>query len=153
MRIRRSRSGESGLTIIEVVISTFVLAVMAAGIIGSFAYGFLMMQMARENQRATQIMLEKLETLRLYNWDQVLTPGYTPATFTDIYDPQAPAGSQGTVYSGQVTVSSAPLTTSYASEMRLITVRLSWTTSLQNIARSRQISTLVARDGVQNYVY
>lgn len=140
------------MTIVEVVISTFILSIMAAGIIGCFAYGFFVMQLARENQRATQIMLEKLETVRLYNWDQVLTTGFIPASFTDIYDPQAPEGSQGVTYQGTVAVAPVAFANGYSADMRQITVTLTWT-SLRNLTRTRSVTTLVAKDGVQNYVY
>ncbi len=70
-----------------------LLGVMASGIFGSFRYGFFALQLVRENQRATQILLEKVETLRLYSWDQVNTPGFIPTNLpTEYYDPQAPTG-------------------------------------------------------------
>ncbi len=142
----------SGTTLVDIVISTCVLSIMAAGIIGCFSYGFLVMQMARENQRATQIMLEKFETVRLYNWDQVLSPGFIPASFTDVYDPQAVSGSSGVTYNGTVTVTNVPFSSSYSGNMRELIINLSWT-SARNITRTRTMSTFIAKDGIQNYVY
>ena len=68
-------------TLVEVVVAVGILAILGAGIVGSFKYGFFMMDMVRQNQRATQIMLAKAETIRLYRWDQVLSNGFIPATF------------------------------------------------------------------------
>ena len=56
---------------------------MAAGLIGvisvtlyiAIAQGFAATQVARENLRATQILQEKMETIRLYGWDQINVPG------------------------------------------------------------------------------
>jgi len=48
-------------------------------------FGMFNLQMSRENLRATQIMLEKVETLRVCNWDQLITPGYLPTNFTAYY--------------------------------------------------------------------
>ncbi len=143
---------QRGTTIAEVVISTCILSIMATGIIGCFTYGFYIMELARENQRATQIILEKFETVRLYNWDQVLAPGFIPASFDDVYDPQAGAGGGGVAYHGTLTVTNVPFTTSYSANMRQLVISLSWTSS-KNLTRTRTMSTLVAKDGVQNYVY
>jgi hypothetical protein len=110
------------------------------------------MELARENQRATQIILEKFETVRLYNWDQVLTPGFIPATFDDIYDPQAGTNGAGVAYHGTVTVTNVPFNSSYSGNMRELVISLTWTSS-KNLTRSRTMSTFVAKDGIQNYVY
>jgi len=147
----RSRAA-SGTTLVEVVIATAILGIMATGIIGSFTYGFFIMQLARENQRATQILVEKVETIRLYRWESVTNSGFIPPTFTDVYDPQAPSGGQGIVYQGRVTLEDAPFSTSYSADMRQLVVTLNWVNS-QNMSRTRTFSTLIAKDGVQNYVY
>ena len=152
MRIHCKANPQRGTTIVEIVISTCILSIMAAGIIGCFTYGFYVMELARENQRATQIILEKFETVRLYNWDQVRTPGFIPASFDDVYDPQAGTGAGGVAYHGTVTVTNVPFTASYSTNMRQLVISLSWTSS-KNLTRTRSMSTLVARDGVQNYVY
>ena len=151
-RTASSRKSQAGGTLVEVVIATVILAVMGAGIISSINYGMFMMKLARENARATQIMLEKLESIRLYNWSEVITPGYVPATFTDVYDPQGSAGHQGATFNGSMTVSNCPLANTYATNMRQFTVTLQWTTD-NRINHTRSISTYVSRDGMQNYVY
>jgi len=151
MRIHCASKPESGMTLVDVVMAVAILGVMAGGIFGSFRYGFFTLQLVRENQRATQILLEKVETIRLYNWDQVNSNGFIPATFPDVYDPQAAAGFQGTSYSGTVTIANCPLTSSYAADLRQLTVTLSWTT--RGIPHTRSLTTYLAKDGIQNYVY
>ena len=152
MKIHCKGNQEKGATIVEIVISTCILSIMAAGIMGCFTYGFYIMELARENQRATQIILEKFETVRLYNWDQVLTPGFIPASFDDIYDPQAGPNGAGVAYHGTVTVTNVPFNSSYSGDMRELVISLTWTSS-KNLTRSRTMSTFVAKDGIQNYVY
>jgi type II secretory pathway pseudopilin PulG len=137
---------------VEIVISTWILSIMAAGIMGCFAYGFYIMELARENQRATQIILEKFETVRLYNWDQVNTPGFIPDNFEDVYDPQAAPGHTGVPYYGTVTVTNVPFATSYSGNMKELVISLTWTSG-RNQTRTRTMSTFVAKDGIQNYVY
>jgi type II secretory pathway pseudopilin PulG len=141
------------MTLVDVIMSIALLGVMAGGILGSFRYGFFTLQLLRENQRATQILLEKVETLRLYSWDQVNTPGFIPSNLpTEYYDPQAPVGSQGAAYHGTLTApASVPFSTSYSTNMRQLTLTLNWTT--RNISHTRSLTTYIAKDGVQNYVY
>lgn len=139
------------MTLVELVTSVAVLGVMAAGIFGSFRYGFFSLELLRENQRATQVILEKVETIRLYNWDQVNLNGFIPATFTEVYDPQATTCGQGVTYSGTVVVTNCSLTSSYATNIKQLTVTLSWST--RNIPHTRTLTTYIAKDGLQNYVY
>jgi type II secretory pathway pseudopilin PulG len=138
-------------TLVEVVVAILILAVLGAGVLGSFKYGFFMMDMARENQRATQILLAKAETIRLYRWDQVLSNGFIPTTFTNFYDEQAPVGQQGVPYFGSVGISNFPVSTAYQTNMRQLSINLQWTT--RTILRKRSLVTFIARDGIQNYVY
>ena len=140
------------MTLVDLVMAVGVLGVMAGGIFGSFRYGLLTLQLVRENQRATQVILEKVETIRLYSWDQVAnSPGFIPATFTDVYDPQATNGCQGATYHGTVTVTNCSLSSSYAANLRQLTVTLSWTT--RDVPHTRSLTTYIAKDGIQNYVY
>jgi len=102
-----TRNSKKGGTLIEVVVAIAILGIMGGGIISSINYGLFMMRLARENARATQIMLEKLETIRLYNWTEVTNTGFVPSTFTDVYDPQGATNQQGAVYNGTMTVSNS----------------------------------------------
>ena len=138
------------------LVATVIIAIAGIGIIGSINYGMFVTQLARENARATQIMLEKLESIRLYNWTEVTNAGFVPATFVSVYDPQSPTNYQGAIYNGTITVSNAAFsgaTPSYAGNMRQFTVTLQWTTSPAGITHNRSLSTYVAKDGLQNYVY
>ena len=135
--------------------ATGIIALTGAGVIGSINYGLCIMRVARENQRATQVMLEKLEAIRLYNWTQVTNSGFIPATFYAPYDPTAATNSQGTTYYGTMAVSVPTFigtTPNYSANLRQFTVTLSWTNS-GGISHFRTLSTYVAQNGVQNYVY
>ena len=138
-------------TIAEVVVSLVIVSIGAAALMGCINYGFLVTQLTRENQRATQIMLERAEAIRLCSWDQVRSTGFIPPTFTDYYDATAPNASQGAVYSGTVEVAPFPFATSYAADLRQLKLTLRWRTG--RIAHSRTNITNIAKDGIQNYVY
>ena len=141
------------MTLVDVVMAIALLGVMAGGVFGSFRYGFFTLQRLRENQRATQILLEKVETLRLYSWDQVNTHGFIPSTLpSEVYDPTAPVGQQGVTYTGTVAgPANVPFSSSYSTNMRQLTITLTWTS--RNIPHTRTITTYIAKDGIQNYVY
>jgi type II secretory pathway pseudopilin PulG len=154
MRIRLSRKFNAAMTIIEVVMATGIIAITGAGVIGSVNYGLYIMRMARENQRATQVMLEKLEAIRLYNWDQVTNTGYVPTSFTASYDPTS-SSAQGIVYNGTMSITTPTFSGTapdYSASMRLFTVSVTWT-NLGGLTHTRSLSTFVAQNGIQNYVY
>ena len=135
---------------IEVTIGMGVIGTTCAALLTGITTGFFTMRMARENLRATQIILEKVETIRLYSWDQINTAGFIPATFTEVYDPTR-TNSTGLTYNGTMTITTPAISNSYKDDLRLLTVNLSWTTG--SIPRTRQFSTFIARDGLQNYTY
>src|SRR5215467_12932039 len=89
---------QRGTTLVDVIIAVAIIAIMCMGLVGSLSYGFYTMGNARENQRATQVLLETLESIRLYNWDQIHSNNFIPDTFTNVYDPQGASGQQGLVY-------------------------------------------------------
>ncbi len=151
MRIHYRRKLETGMTLVDVVLAVGVLGIMASGVFGSFRYGFFALELVRENQRATQIMLEKVETIRLYNWDQINDPTFIPRNLDpEDYDPQAPVGQRGVTYTGTVTITNCPAVSSYAADMRQLTLTLSWST--RGIPHTRSVTTYIAKDGIQNYL-
>src|SRR5512139_2375055 len=79
---KRLRRGERGFSIVEAVIGMMVLRLSALALTGGMISGFTTVRMARDNQRATQIILDKMEMIRLYSWDQLNTPAFIPPTFT-----------------------------------------------------------------------
>ena len=150
MRILLHKNSQKGVTLVDVVMAIGVLGVMASGVFGCFRYSFFTLQLVRENQRATQVILEKVETIRLYSWDQINSNGFIPPSFSDVYDPST-SNACGVTYSGTVSVASCPLGSSYATNMRQLTVTLNWTT--RDVPHSRSLTTYIAKDGIQNYVY
>jgi len=115
------------------------------------ATGFVSVRASRENLRATQILLEKFETLRLYNWEQITNNGFLPPAFTNRY--AANQSSKGVQYVGTVTITSnmpPGMTEPYIEDMRMVTIRLEWGSS--GIPRSRTITNFVSKYGLQLYI-
>jgi hypothetical protein len=111
--------------------------------------------MSRENVRATQILLKKLETIRLCSWNQLSN---FPPTFQETFDITPPeTGARDLVYYGTVTFAPADAVgdTSYKTNMLLVTVSLSWTNlnGRTPVVHQQQMQTHVAQYGSQNYAW
>ena len=112
--------------------------------------GFSTVRLARENLRATQVVQEKFETLRLYTWDQINNSDFIPSTFTaSFYNGNGQTNQAA--YQGTVKVSRAGISEAYGDDLRFVTITVNWTSG--TIPRSRTMSSFVARYGMQNYIY
>ena len=158
MKLQLSRAARlhrtGAFTLVEVTIALGVLGLVLSILYNGITAGFFTVRMGRENLRATQIMLEKAETLRLYNWSQITNSGYIKTDFTVPYDPNADPDSgtgRGAVYSGPIEIEPADLATDYSADMRRITIRVNWKTG--GLDRTREYQTFVSRYGMQDYIY
>jgi type II secretory pathway pseudopilin PulG len=145
-----SRRRGAAFTLVEVVFAMAMAGMMFLVLYEGLASGFSIIKLARENTRASQILVEKMETVRLYTWDQINSNSFMLTNFVVAYYPMAGVNG-GTLYTGVVTVSDSGLGTSYAEDMKKVTVQLKWVTG--KLPRTRQTSTYVSRYGLQNYIY
>jgi hypothetical protein len=144
----------------EVILAALVLAILVVSLFGAFSSGLALVQLQRENLRATQILMQKMETIRLLTWAQGTNAAIANPVFTDTYDPAGTntQHSVGVTYYGFVS-NGVPdnLPADYQANMRVVTVTLYWTNYPYGgrgtkITRTRQMQTFVARNGMQNYV-
>lgn len=148
-------------SMIEVLIGVVVMGIMMISLYAGMSSGFALTRSARENLRATQIMIERMEGLRLYTFNQLVYSNMVPTSFTTSYYPFAASGqSTGITYKATMTITNASLnpTATYGDRMRAIVVTVYWTNYYGNpmtnkLVRSRTMTTYAARDGIQNYVY
>lgn len=132
----------------ETVVALFVVGVVIVALYTAITSGFFSIRLARENLRATQIMVEKMEVIRLLTWDQ-LQAGIIPTTFIEPYNagnPNDPLKYEGAIAVETVT----PATRNYHNDLRKLTVKLIW--SSNGVRRERELSTYIGRYGIQNYV-
>jgi hypothetical protein len=128
------------------------IALIGATIVGVYAglaECFSMTQSGRENVRATQILQDKTETIRLYTWEQLSNS--IPSSFTAQFFPAGSPGQQGLTYTGTLSISDAPFSETYKTDMKLATVTLNWRSGTLN--HQRQMTTLVSHYGLHNYIY
>lgn len=141
------------------MVAAGLAGIMFVSLYAAIASAFSTIEVNRENLRATQILLEKTEMLRCYNWEQInngwcgnaytATNASVPATFNAPYYPDGANG--GFLYNGTVIVTNAPADTTYADDMRSVTITVTWTSG--NAPRTRSMTSLVSRYGLQNYIY
>ena len=144
------RTSALGFTLVETVVATFATAIMLLALYACFAGGYTMIKMSREDLRATQIMLERMEAIRLSPYTDLAK---YPASVTEYYYENGKSGGTGGVpYTVTFKAEAAPtsLPPSYRNNMMAVTVGVTWTNG--NIPRSRSMQTYVARSGIQGYV-
>lgn len=145
-----SRRFTAAFSLIEVLIAMGIVGFLFLALYGAFSSGFSMIQLARENLRATQVLMEKMETIRVYNWDQVTSTNFLPPAFTNFYYPAAATNtSKGVAYVGAISLTPAPVASAYSNDMRQLTVQVTWTSGGQQ--RTRTMTTFVSKHGIQNY--
>jgi type II secretory pathway pseudopilin PulG len=149
----KAKAKQAAFSLSESLFGIAIVGIVFISLYSGMATGFHSIRDSQENLRATQILLEKFETLRLYNWDQVNAPGFIPATFTTSYAPTE--GSQGVTYNGRVTISQPPITDAYAPDLRMVTIVLTWQSAGHgtHLNHTRTFTSFVAKYGIQNYVY
>jgi len=154
----RRRLKQAGVTLIEALVSMAIFGTSFLSIYAGLGMGFSTIGSARENLRATQVMVEKMETIRLYTFKQINTPGFIPATFSESYYPtdaeaamQPADGKAGLVYQGTLAITDGPSNRAYKAYLKRITINLSWESGGRK--HNRSMTTYVTRHGLQNYVY
>jgi hypothetical protein len=135
------------------MMAVLIIGVLFLSLYSGISYGFSMVNLARESLRATQVMVEKSETIRLYNWDQINNPGFIPTNFYAYYYPTNAGFTKTSTfkYDGAVTIEDAGLTESYSNEVKRVSIQVTWESS--GVTRTRGMVTFISRNGLQNYLY
>ena len=106
--------------------------------------------------RAGQVLLEKMEVIRLLTWDQITASNVLPASFSAPYYTKLTGTNitgSGPTYYGTITLAppkGATMGASYTNDMLVVSVRVAWTN--MGMAHSRKLNTYVSRYGIQNYL-
>ena len=146
---------KAAFTLIEVLCSIAIAAFVVSALFYGFDNGYAMLRSTREDLRATQILMQRTEIIRLLTWTQLAS---CPTTFQESYNQTtATNSSSGTVYYGTFSVTTAtniPNTVTYKSSVKLVTISVVWTntTGSVNVAHRREMQTLSAQNGMQNYL-
>lgn len=161
MRFETSTSGTPasdcrGATLVEVLVSAAVLGIMMVIFFAGITGGYAIINTFRQDLRATQILTQKTEAVRLCTWSQLNS---LPQSFTDYYYSLGTTNSSAnTTYAGTISVGAAtnlPNSVSYYGNIELVTVGVTWTNNFggHQVIHNRQMQTLVAYYGLVNYIY
>jgi prepilin-type N-terminal cleavage/methylation domain-containing protein len=161
MRVNISTSGNPGFgcrgyTLMEVLVAAVVLGITMVIFFAGITGGYAIINSFRQDLRATQILTQKTEAVRLCTWSQLNS---LPQSFTDYYySLGATNTTANTVYAGTISVGAAtniPSTVSYYGQVELVTIGVAWTNKFgaQPVVHRRQMQTLVAYYGLVNYLY
>jgi hypothetical protein len=158
--VRASTARQHGYTFAEVLSATAILGFVSASLYCGLGASFSVVQTTRENVRATQIMLQKVEAIRLFTWSQLGdTTNYLTTDFTEDYDPLGTTnGTSGVKYRCFVSASTpavGDVADAYRTNMSTVTVSVYWTNYIgaKSIVHNRSMQTRVARNGMQNYIW
>jgi len=127
---------QNGFTLAETVFAMAILAISVAAIMQGIMLSNYHAAASRNQSQATQILADKMETLRLCN-------------FKDL-DNLPPTFSTG-IFQGTTTVAPVPIVASYSGQLKQVTVTLRWTTV--STPQLQQWTTYVADNGLQSYIY
>jgi prepilin-type N-terminal cleavage/methylation domain-containing protein len=142
------RRSQAAFTLIEILTAVGIVGIVSVTLYAGLAASFNAVENSRLELRATQILTEKLEAMRLFNWDQVTASSFIPTNFTEKYQPLE---SDSVVYSGTVWITNAPVQNAYAGTMRKVVAQVTWVNG--NGSREKRMETLISQYGIQNYLY
>ena len=150
----KHRCHRGAFTLIEVLVATVIALFMFVSYYAAISEGVQVIQVAREDLRATQIMNNRMEGIRLYRWDQLTNQTLMPANFLETFYPAGTTTNQGFNYTGVVSVANVGLSSpasSYSNNMYQLSITLTWQST--GVLHTRSMTTYCGKYGIQNYVY
>ncbi len=137
--------------------SMVIASIAIAALFSAFSNGYAILRLTRDDLRATQILTQKTEAIRLLTWKELSN---CPTSFQDyFYPPGLTNGTQGTTFYETITPfgdpTNIPTSASYRANIHLITINVAWTNIINQkaVPHLRQTQTMLANDGMQTYIY
>ncbi len=133
--------GRKGFTLMEVMISAVLFAVIMLGAFGALKRGSDLVELSRDETRVTQILQSRLEDLRRENWAALIARP-TTETFTPASKFVAAFGNK---YTCTQTISSR------ATDQKEVVLVVSWAKG--GVTYSREYRTWITKGGLSDYYY
>jgi prepilin-type N-terminal cleavage/methylation domain-containing protein len=126
---------KGGFTLIEVLITIFILAIVLMTLVSAFIYGYNLLSRTKQVSLATQIAQEEIETIRNMPYDNILALGssFTNERLSDLFNGQ-----------GVLAIEAVPGDTS--GNIKKITASVRWKFKGQQMRKD--IVTYVTREGI-----
>lgn len=134
---------QDGFTLTEAMIATVILALALASVIGICGRCMRYLTDIRRTARASQVLQQKMEDIRLLNWTQLqtLTNAFTdPADTNKIY--------KGVILTNSFTEAKYGTT----DVVMRVTLLVTWTNQNRRVL-SNQLTTLIANGGLNKYIF
>jgi hypothetical protein len=151
---------EAGDTLAKTLVSVAFVGVVVALLYVAFSVGFHVIQSTREDLRASQIVLQRAEALRLFTWSQVCDTNYhRKPLFVEPRDSLGLANNRGDAqYAGYLSapVSGAGERASVSHRhLRPVTVTVCWTNfdGARPIVHRREVQARLAPNGMPKYLW
>jgi type II secretory pathway pseudopilin PulG len=130
--IVKRKKQEEAFTLMEVLITIFLLAVVLLTLITVFVYGFNLLSRTKQVNLATQIAHEEVEIIRNMTFDNIASLGtaFTNAKLSSLLN------SQGTI----------AVEDSIGSDIKKVTVTVTW--DYRGVQLKKDVVTLIAREGI-----
>lgn len=142
---------EGGFTLVEVLVGMFLMAIVFTSAFGSYFLGMRLVDDAREELRASQIIQSELERMRTMNWATLDDPTKTP-TLAEI----TPQGDFVKIfasdYEGFREITSLDLDGDTVEDAKLVRVWVRWRNS-RNRYTYELFNTIIVREGLNDYYY
>jgi prepilin-type N-terminal cleavage/methylation domain-containing protein len=145
---RRSLYSSAAFTLVEVMFAMVIVGFLVVALYAAIATSASWVRLCQENEAATQILSEKLDTIRLYNWDQIRSNGFIQTNFTVGIDPIQTNNTP--YYTGTVAIVTNAITETYKTGLVQVTVKLDWVSG--NRPQTRSMTTFVNVYGIQSFV-
>src|SRR6266404_2138616 len=146
MKIEQLRQrGLRAFSLAETVVGMAIVGILTVAIYSALTTGFNTVRLAREDQRATQILVQLMDQLRILSWSQLTNGTNVPSLTIQSFDPEKTVVVHGAWntnklmnlgFMGTITLTDAPNDTTYSSQMKQVTVNVVWT-SLSGRRRAR----------------
>ena len=140
----------TGFTLVEVMFAAAIVGGLVVALYAALGSSVPMLQAIQENEQVTQILSEKMDVVRLYNWPQITNRAepFVPTAFIVGVEPWNT--NSRPYYTGTISIAQAPITESYRSNLLQVIVRVDWVCN--NRPQSQSMMTYVSKYGLQTYI-
>jgi Tfp pilus assembly protein PilV len=149
----KNRNPENGMTLVEVVIASCLLAFVVLGSVSALSAGFGYILHARMTTLSTQITQSAMEQMRLSNYSSIIAYAAQrqPVSFDSIVS--ADNFSSGFTTSVQVSANFTTLVTSATGVLGETRVAITTTWTENGVGYSAKTTTLFTEKGLSDYIY
>ena len=141
MRARFSRN-RSGFTILEAMIASMILGLALGSVLAVASHCLRYVTDIRRTARASQVLQQKMEDIRLLNWTQVTS---LTNVFTDPNDTNR-------IYSGRIIRTTNDFYGTTATVLN-VTLLVTWTNQSAGKVVTNSLSTLMSNGGLNKYIF